>query len=149
MEAISKLKLNRAADELGLAAELLKHAPPIYRTTLLQLFNQVLVTGLAPTSWRKTFFTMLPKTSTAKNVTDYRPIASTRLLYKLFAYLLLGRLEHTLEKHQPEEQHAFRADHRIEEHLLTAGLMLDKTKTQNVPLWVVSLDLSKAFDRVS
>ena len=33
--------------------------------------------------------------------------------------------------------------------LLTANTVIDKTLLANVPLWIVSLDLSKAFDRVS
>ena len=53
-----------------------------------------------------------------------------------------------LEDHQPEEQHGFRRGKRIEEHLLTANAFLDKTLAVGIPVWVVSLDLSKAFDRV-
>ena len=48
----------------------------------------------------------------------------------------------------PEEQHGFRAGRRLEEHLLTANMFLHKTLAANIPVWVLSLDLSKAFDRV-
>ena len=92
---------------------------------------------------------MIPKSSSSKTPGDFRPIASLRLLYKLFAYLLLGRLENLLDASQPEEQHGFRSDRRIEEHLLTASLVMEKTLAANLPLWILSLDLSKAFDRVS
>ena len=37
---------------------------------------------------------------------------------------------------------------RIEEHLLTTNLVFDKTLLLDVPVWIVSLDLSKAFDKV-
>ena len=80
---------------------------------------------------------------------DYRPIASVRLFYKIFAYMMLARVEPALEIHQPEEQHGFRKGHRIEEHLLTANLVVDKLLAVSTPIWIVSLDLSKAFDRVS
>ena len=63
--------------------------------------------------------------------------------YKVFAYLVLGRIEATLEQRQPEEQHGFRSGRRIEEHLLTANIVIDKTLLANVPLWIASLDLSK------
>ena len=52
------------------------------------------------------------------HVSDFRPIANLRLLYKVFAYLILRRIEHTLDTHQPEDQHRFRSKHRLEEHLL-------------------------------
>ena len=69
--------------------------------------------------------------------------------YKIFAYMMLARVEPTLEIHQPEEQHGFRKGHRIEEHLLTANLVEDKLLAVSAPIWIVSLDLSKAFDRVN
>ena len=50
---------------------------------------------------------------------------------------------------QPEEQHGFRKGHGIEEHLLTANLVVDKLLAVSTPIWIVSLDLSKAFDRLS
>ena len=62
--------------------------------------------------------------------------------------MILGRVETQLETHEPEEQHGFRGGKRVEEHLVTTHLVLDKFSSANVPIWIVSLDLSKAFDRV-
>ena len=70
---------------------------------------------------------------------------NTRLFYKVFAYMLLGRMEDTLEIHQPEAQHGFRPNRRLEEHLVTANLFLDKAWTVGMTVWVVS---SKVFDHV-
>ena len=67
---------------------------------------------------------------------------------KTFAYFLLGRLEQFLEAGQPEEQHGFRPRRRLEEHLVTANLVLDEADAVGIPVWIISLDLSKAFDRV-
>ena len=53
-----------------------------------------------------------------------------------------------MDTQKPEEQYGCRASRRLEEHLLTASLTIEKTLAWNVPLWIVSLDLSKAFDRV-
>ena len=36
----------------------------------------------------------------------------------------------------------------MEEHLVTTRLVLDKLSNADVPIWIVSLDLSKAVDRV-
>ena len=94
-------------------------------------------------------FTMLGKHAKAKLVSDFRPIASVRVLYKTFAYMILGRIEQCLEDSQPEEQHGFRGGRRLEEHLVTANLISDKLFAANRPLWIVSLDLSKAFDRIN
>ena len=84
----------------------------------------------------------------ARITTDFRPIANIRLMYKTFAYLILGRIEELLEHAQPEDQHGFRTNRRIEEHLLSANMVIDKKLLANRLLWILSLDLSKAFDRV-
>ena len=62
--------------------------------------------------------------------------------------MILHKIEPCLDSHQPEEQHGFRAGRRLEEHLFTATLFLDKTLAANIRVWILSFDLSKAFDRV-
>ena len=52
-------------------------------------------------------------------------------------------LEPFLEAAQPEEQRGFRSGRCIEEHLV-----IDKPWSVNMPIWIISLDLSKAFDRL-
>ena len=64
-----------------------------------------------------------------------------RVLYKTFAYMILGRIEHCLENSQPEEQHGFRSGRRLEKHLVTANLVGDKlfarqTSHYGLPAWI-------------
>ena len=146
--AIGRLQLKKSPDQCGVSAELLQHVPEEFLTALLRIYNSVLEDGEVPDCWRTTCFHMLPKKMRAMHASDFRPIANLRLLYKVFAHLILGRIEHTLDTYQPEEQHGFRSKYRLEEHLLAANLFLDKTTAHGVPVWLVSLDLSKAFDRV-
>ena len=148
MQAIKRLNLNKASDDCGLTAELLKVAPEEYLIAMLDVFNSVLRTGQIPAFWKLTLFPMLPKKLHSIQTSDFRPIANIRLFYKVFAYMLLARIENILELEQPEEQHGFRPGRRIEEHLLTTNIFLDKATAAGRTIWIVSLDLSKAFDRV-
>ena len=91
---------------------------------------------------------MLPKTMQPKQVADFRPIANIRLFYIIFACLFLDGIEHQLDDHQPEEQHGFCRGKRIDEDVFTANVFMDKALDVGIPVWVVSLDLSKGFDRV-
>ena len=118
--------------------------PPTLQPKFFRLYND----GHIPASWRRTLFTMLAKHRKAALVMDFQPIASVRLFYKFFAYMILHRIQPCLDSCQPEEQHGFRAGRRLEEHLLTANLFFDKTLAANIPVWVLSLNLSNAFDRV-
>ena len=146
-ETIRRVKQGKASDDFGLVAELLHHAQPTFLNALLEVLNHLLRTGDVPDRWRKTCFQMLPKART-KNPAHFRPIASFCLLCRHFFYVLLSRIEATLDAHQPEEQHGFRKGRRVEEHLLTANLIIDKSFACNLPMWIINLDLSKAFDRV-
>ena len=63
--AIRRLK-NDKGGQVGLTAELLKHAPREFLDALLRLYNDVFSTGEPPVSWSKTLFTMLPKKNEGK-----------------------------------------------------------------------------------
>ena len=147
--AITRAKLAKAAAETALTADLLGHMQDDICNDLLHIFNHMLFSGEVPAAWRKTLFKMLPKTLKPRTTTDFRPIASIRLFYKIFAYMILAQIEGTLETSQPEEQRGFRSKRRIQEHLLTFNVILDKTLEMDQALWIISLDLSKAFDRVN
>ena len=138
---------DKACDEVGLVA----------RTSTLQLFFQLRrfhvlpVTIVQPCStiWRRAI-QMEPHivydvadVVAGEEHTDFRPIANVRVLYKLFAYMVIANIEDTLDNAQ-----GFRKHRRIEEHLLTARYVVDKTEAANLPVWIVSLGLSKAFDRI-
>ena len=87
-------------------------------------------TGNFPSSWSKTFFQMLAKTAKAQQPSAFRPIGNFYLLYETFAIMILGRIQASLEAHQPDEQHGFRKHGRMDEHLLSATLSLDKVGTR-------------------
>ena len=78
MHALSRLKVGRTY--LGLVAELLKHSPDDFLNALLHVMTHVLTCVNVPPSLQFTLFRMLPKTSAAKSVSDFRPIANVRLL---------------------------------------------------------------------
>ena len=75
MQAIKRLKFNKASDDCGLTAELLKAVPEEYLIAMLDVFNSVLRTGQIPASWK------LHSIQTS----DFRPIANIRLFY-LYAF---------------------------------------------------------------
>ena len=123
-------------DDVGLTAEVLKHAPAEFWDYLLWVYNEIFHHGTVPQSWCCTLLNILPKKVRPTQVTDFRPVANIRLFYKVFACLVLERIEHQLDDHQPEEQHGFRRGKRIEEHLLTANVFLGKTLAVGIPVWV-------------
>ena len=95
----------------------------------------MLARGIVPDEWKRAVFKMLGKIAHATTVSGFKPIACLRLFYKLFSYLVLGRIEDTLEHAQPEEQHGFRSGRRLEEHVVTANIVFQKTLAVGIPIW--------------
>ena len=93
-------------------------------------------------------FVMLAKLTDAKLPSDYRPKANVRILYKVFTDRLT-RVEPVLEASRSEEQHGFRCGRHLEEHLVSANLVVDTLLAVGKPVWIVRVALSKAFDRVN
>ena len=92
---------------------------------------------------------MLPKDGDTRQLKNWRPIAILPIMYKLFARLLYNRISPTLFNRQSEQQHAFTPDKRIEDALLQAEVVIEYALEFNVPVWLLSMDLRKAFDTVS
>ena len=91
---------------------------------------------------------MLPKTGNLQCVSNWRPIAILPILYKVFAKMLYYRLEPILEAYQSNNQLGFRRDKRIEDVFCILENMIGRSDEWNIPLWMISLDLRKAFDRI-
>ena len=81
-------------------------------------------------------------------VGNYRPIAILSLLYKLFSRMLRARLEGAIVGQQSVDQAAYRKGFSTDDHLLTLGLLLERSAEWNSELWLGLVDFEKAFDTV-
>ena len=91
---------------------------------------------------------MLPKPGDASKASNWRPIAVQRILYKILAKMLLSRISPRLEAAQGKDQCAYRPGFGADEALHCVEHMVGFAQAFNQDLWIVSLDLSKAFDKV-
>ena len=82
-------------------------------------------------------------------VKDFRPIASVRLFYNFFALHDIAQNRAMLGQPPARRTTWFPCWTALGEHLLTATLFLDRTLPANIPVWILSLDLSKIFGRVN
>lgn len=147
-KAISKMKNRKCADEGGLVADMFKQASRQFLECLLEAFNRMLAAGELDSSWRRTLFTMIPKSGDRKDPANWRPIAVLRVSYKMFSRLVHDRLKPILEQHQSPDQRGFRPKCMAEDAFLVFEGVTSKSIEWNLPLWMASLDLKKAFDRV-
>ena len=91
---------------------------------------------------------MIPKSGDRKDPANWRPIAVLRVSYKVFSRLIHERLKPILEDHQSPDQRGFRPKCSVEDAFLVFEGVTGKSIEWNIPVWMASLDLKKAFDRV-
>ncbi|KAI8511741.1 hypothetical protein Bbelb_108410 [Branchiostoma belcheri] len=93
--------------------------------------------------------TLFKNKGSRQDCDNYRAIALLSLVGKLFARVVLKRLQDLAERIYPESQCGFRKDRSTIDMIFTFRLLQEKCIEQNKPLLAVFVDLCKAFDSVS
>eukprot|EP00973_Karenia_brevis_P006575 894252-Karenia_brevis.AAC.1 len=138
----------KAADNHNIIIEMIKMGNSLLHDRILQCFNEILDNSIIDENWYTTIFRMLPKQGDLNLISNWRPIAILPILQKLFSRLLFQRLQPVLERAQCHDQLGFRYGQRIECAFTILDGLVDTTREHCLDLWLASLDLSKAFDRV-
>ena len=136
-DALSRMSKGKAADDSGIVAEMLKQGNKALLDAILNLFNDIVVGGQGiPSKWKMTRLTVIFKKGNAKLPSNYRPIAITPILYKLFSRMFCERIQTTLMSQQSSDQAAYRAGYSTEDHLLTVTLMTELCSEWRSELWL-------------
>lgn len=109
------------------------------------------ITGHLAQQVNNTVVRLIPKSTTAKRIEEYRPIALCNVFYKIISKLLSLRLKPVLASIISENQSAFIpgtaiADNVLITHEVLHFLKISKAKKKCT--MAVKTDMSKAYDRV-
>lgn len=137
--AMNRMKNRRCCDHDGVVLEMFKHG---------EVFNGMLASGRFEPSWSQTLFTMFSKQGNLADVGNWRPIAFLKITYKIFSRMLYHRVRGMLEYHQSADQVGFRSGLSVDHMFAVFDSISGKVLEWNIPLWMASLDLKKAFDRI-
>ena len=147
--AINMLPNGKSCDSDGLSAEHLKHAGPRLTIFLALLFSAMLRHGHVPPVLLKVILIpIIKKQNLNPSIrNNYRPIAISSPIIKLFESLLLTRLEKHLAS--PANQFGFKAHHGTYMCIFALKEIISYFKHRGSPVFACFLDASKAFDRVN
>ena len=96
----------------GLSSKLLKSARLELATPIANLFNTCIQHSFVPSQWKSANITPIPKTPRPAEPADYRPIALTSTLCKVFERILAKKiLECTAKLWQSNRQYGFLPGH--------------------------------------
>ena len=152
IEEISKLKNNKAVCFDRITNEILKAGKLVIAKPLLNLFNSILSSTLYPSDWKIDILTPLHKSGDKSEPNNYRGLAVSSCLGKLFNKILQRRLDKFCNKNSliSDLQGSGRVGSRTCDHLLILRCLFDKyVKHSNKYLYTCFVDLRKAFDTVS
>jgi len=149
ISAIRKLRNGRAAGPDGIPPELLKCAIGPISTALHAFFTNVWRTGHIPADWKDGILTALYKGKGPKTECgSYRPITLLSVPGKVFAHVLLARIQPLLDITRRPEQSEFVAGRSTIDAILALRLLSEIHREFDRPLNVVYLDIKAAFDLV-
>ena len=151
VRVIKTLKNGNVPGEDGLKAEIFKgmlNSPKLIET-MKHCFNEIVNTGKIPISWKTSITKMIPK-KTKPTASDLRPIAITNVVYKIFMAIIRDKIEDHLKRNHltKENQNGFTRGARIEDNIFILNYCIEKSKTMKLPLIILAIDYSKAFDSV-
>ena len=130
--------------------DLLKH----WKTTLLYSLHVLLCQcwqeGAVPQDMRDAkIITLFKNKGERSDCNNYRGISLLSVIGKVFAKVILIRLQKLAERVYPESQCGFRAGRSTIDMVFSLRQLQEKCREQQMPLYIAFIDLTKAFDLVS
>lgn len=146
-DIIKKMRNRTAPGEDQIVIELFKALPPKMIEEITKHLQQAFLYNITPDSWNRTVQVPIPKSTNPKLVNDYRRISICNNIYRIYANFLLDRLDSLIE--QPGNyQAAFLQNRSTDDHIFTLRRLLDEEWREDKRLYVMAIDLEKAFDTV-
>ena len=131
-------------------AEIWKHGGEKLKRKLHDQILKIWEKETVPQDWKDANIVSLFKKGDRKDCGNYRGISLLSIAGKIMARIILNRLN-TLLAHDilPETQCGFRSGRSTIDMIFTLRQVQEKCLEQNMPLYVIFIDFTKAFDTVS
>ncbi|KAL3677048.1 hypothetical protein R1sor_026996 [Riccia sorocarpa] len=149
-KVLGSLCTGKAADILGLTAELLKWGGAGLIRVITQKMNKARKEGF-PVEWNDRRVVPVYKTGPREEPASYRTIMIAHIFAKVFGKLLEMRLTDWCEEQgvRAPVQAGFRRQFSTLDHLLTLRVIMEEAKRARQPLLILFVDFKKAFDSVA
>ncbi|XP_021712416.1 uncharacterized protein LOC110680944 [Aedes aegypti] len=147
-QIISGLKNGKSPGVDSVHNEYFKYCNEATTKELHQLLAKVWEENKMPEEWKHVLVVPIPKVKNPKTINEYRRICLSSAAYKVYATWILSKLQQAVGPigfHQA----AFLPERSTVDHLHTLQRILQERWNGGVPLLLMSLDIEKAFDRVS
>ena len=129
---------------------MLKNLPEAAEKKLVEIFNNVLISGCVPEDWEIGEVVLALKKNPPTCIENYLPITLISCISKLMTKIIAKRISAAVESSQilgPEQQ-GFRKGRRCEDNIYLINSILTKAEQKKAVTHLLFLDLKEAYDRV-
>jgi exonuclease III len=149
-KAIERLPLRKAPGSDGIPPDLIKHCKGPLLQPLYELLLQCWRENSVPQDMRDAkIITLYKNKGERSDCNNYRGISLLCIVGKVFARVILTRLQTLAENIYPESQCGFRSNRSTIDMIFSLKILQEKCREQQRPLYIAFIDLTKAFDLVS
>ncbi|CAG4971803.1 unnamed protein product [Colias eurytheme] len=150
LKLLRNLDVDKASGPDGIPALVLRNCAPELSPILTRLYRLSYSTGVVPESWKIANVQPIPKKGSRADPNNYRPISITSILGKVMERLLNKNLMLYLEGNDllSDHQYGFRRNRSTGDLLVHMTHTIGQAIDGQGEALAVSLDISKAFDRV-
>lgn len=149
-KAIDSLAMRKAPGTDNIPPDLIKHCKTALLQPLLEVLCKCWEEGAVPQDLRDAKIVTLYKNKGERSdCNNYRGISLLSIVGKVYARVLLIRLQKLAERVYPESQCGFRAGRSTIDMVFSLRQLQEKCREQQMPLYIAFIDLTKAFDLVS
>lgn len=148
LAALSKMKRGKAGGKSGILPELVLYGGAILWDWLLELMQAMWRRGEVVADWKNAEVVPIPKKGDLQRCDNWRGISLLDVVGKLFARVIQERLQVIAERVLPDSQCGFRRGRGCCDMIFVARQLLEKAREHNDSLFVLFVDLRKAYDSV-
>ncbi|RVX01637.1 Transposon TX1 uncharacterized 149 kDa protein [Vitis vinifera] len=147
-KAIFQMDRDKAPGPDGFTIAVFQDCWDVIKEDIVRVFAEFHRSGVINQSTNASFIVLLPKKSTTKKISDFRPISLITSLYEIIAKVLLGRLRGVLHETIHSTQGAFVQGRQIMDAVLIANEIVDERRQSGEEGVVFKIDFEKAYDHV-
>lgn len=150
VKAINALTSGKAPGIDAIPPDLIKQGKPALLPHLYELLCLCWEEGAVPQDMRDAkIITLFKNKGDRSDCNNYRGISLLSIVGKVFARVVLTRLQVIAERVYPESQCGFRSGRSTIDMIFSVKQLQEKCREQRQPLYLAFVDLTKAFDLVS
>ena len=149
--AIKQMSSGKKSGKDSLPPEVFKYGGQKLAKKLHSLFVKIWQTGNVPQDFKDALIQHLYKSKGNRNICDnHRGISLLSIAGKILSRLILNRImKHLVDDIYPESQCGFRAGRGTVDMIFSLHQVAEKVREKNEELYMVFIDLTKAFDTVN